>query len=95
MDVFPSLLSDRPESKSIGDVVDSALTAVTVVNGVRAGHAGVGVAGLLLGRVDVTVAVVVVSELILLKTNNDIILVSYSKLFICAKCFLKNTNNKI
>ena len=76
IDVFSFLLSDRSESKSIGDVVDSALTAVTVVNGVRAGHAGVSVAGLLLGRVDVTVAVVVVSELILLKSSK-IILVSY------------------
>jgi hypothetical protein len=89
MDVFSSLLSDRSKSKSIGDVVDSALTAVTVVNGVRAGHAGVGVAGLLFGRVDVAVAVVVVSELILFKTNKNIILVSYSQLFISAKCFYK------
>jgi hypothetical protein len=59
------LLSDGPESVGVGHVVDATLP-VNIVDGVRAGDPGVGVAGLDLGRVDVAVAVVVVAELILL-----------------------------
>ena len=67
--VFLRLLSDGPESESVGDVVDASLSG-DVVDGVRSGDSGVGVAGLLLGGVDVAVAVVVVAELILKKSTS-------------------------
>ena len=69
MSVFLRLLSDGPETESVGDVVDASLSG-DVVDGVRSGDSGVGVAGLLLGGVDVAVAVVVVAELILKKSTS-------------------------
>jgi hypothetical protein len=64
VDFFVRLLSDVSESQSVGDVIDASLS-VEVVDGVRSGDSGVGVAGLDLGGVDVVVAVVVVAEFIL------------------------------
>jgi len=63
--LLSDLLSDWAESEGIGDVIDSS-GSESVVDGVRSSHAGVGVAGLLLGGVDVVVGVCEVAELILL-----------------------------
>jgi hypothetical protein len=54
-----------PEAKVVGDVVHTLVNVVCVDVLVAAGDTGVGVADLLLGRVDVGVAVVHVAELIL------------------------------
>jgi hypothetical protein len=53
------------EAKSIGDVSHLLELTISVNIGVGAGHAAVGVAHLLLGAVDVGVAVVQVAELVL------------------------------
>ena len=53
------------ESSSVGDVLDSLELTVGVNVGVSSGDSAVGVADLLFGRVQVSVAVVQVAELIL------------------------------
>ena len=58
------LFSDLSETKVVGNVVDTS-RGKTVIDGVRASDPGVGIAGLVLGWVDVAVAVLDVSQLVL------------------------------